>query len=129
MPAIDILISQRVGSLSESHPLGQIGQKEDDSQDGVAFTQLSASDVKGFQHRPLEILTHVDHGVDRPAANNQEKELQVALLQAGLRWIRLFGSAVVDVSMTVSSVSGAVPVFTIDTPFGTAGGAAADSCT
>ena len=51
----------------------------------MAFTQLSASDVEGFQHRPLEILAHVDHRVDGSAANNQEKELQVVLLQAGLR--------------------------------------------
>jgi hypothetical protein len=53
----------------------------------VAFTQLGTGDVEGLQHRPLEILPHIDHGVDGSAANNQEQELQVALFQAGLRWV------------------------------------------
>ena len=49
----------------------------------MAFTQLRASDREGLEHRTLEVLTQVNHGINNAAADNQQEELQIALLKAG----------------------------------------------
>ena len=56
----------------------------------MALSQLRAGDIEGLEHRSLEILAHVHRRINHAAAYNQQKELHIAMLQAGLGHLSLW---------------------------------------
>ena len=56
----------------------------------MALSQLRTGDIEGLEHRSLEILAHVYRWINHAAPYNQQKELQIAMLQAGLGCLSLW---------------------------------------